>query len=131
MARSRHLATASRALGASAFRRAGHATRAGVEKSKTASSWLAENTRKSSRKLHGGLLATSASVVLRAQAVARMSVSGASAGLAWLPLTAKRRLPADRRDQQSPAHRDLVIRRNTALIRYEPKQDRFSGLGAS
>jgi hypothetical protein len=128
MARSRSLAARSQAIGASALRRTGHVTHAGVEKSKTASSWLAENTRKSSQKLHGGLLATSASVVLRAQALARMSVSGASAGLSRLPLTAKRRSPAERRDPQSPAHRALVIRRNTALIHYEPKQDRFSGL---
>ncbi len=131
MARSRNLAARSQAIGASALRRTGHVTHAGVEKSKTASSWLAENTRKSSQKLHGGLLATSASVVLRAQALARMSVSGASAGLSRLPLTAKRRSPADRRDPQSPAHRALVIRRSTALIHYEPKQDRFSGLRAN
>jgi len=131
MARSRNLAARSQAIGASALRRTGHVTHASVEKSKTASSWLAENTRKSSQKLHGGLLATSASVVLRAQAFARMSVSGASAGLARLPLTGKRRSPAERRDPQNSAHRALVIRRNTALIHYEPKQDRFSGLRAN
>ncbi len=96
--------------------------RASVAGASSGLSWSVQNARGFSHGLHGVLSAAAAGTSTRAQTFARASVAGASSGFSWAVQNARRILQAAPDDRRSAAHRALVVRRSTALIRFEPKR---------